>query len=291
MSKKNKTTQELEKAPKAQTPRPEVKRPYTVTDCMKLARIGNILFVVFIIISLIYYSVNPQNRVAHIAFETIAYGTETFGFVFFSLAVIWLDRLVRARGVMKVLLLVYIVTEVVLMLLEFKFIFPNAYNGLSLPLTICHSIFSAGVAFSMLSLDTASRKMEAFIIVTCTIMLAGMFLGLAGYRVYASILINAFAYIFFTTAVLYELRLEEISIDCYGDQAKVAKFSSTMFTDTPLMVEKPEKKKETLKQKAEKIRDTFTSEEHTILTDKDEKFEYEFGVDDDEDDDEDETDA
>ena len=34
--------------------------------------------------------------------------------------------------------------------------------------------------------------------------------------------------------------LEELDIDCYGDQAKVSEISSTMFADTPTMVELPD---------------------------------------------------
>lgn len=274
MSKKN--TQTREKPKKS---REEVKRPYTVMDCMKLGRMGNIMFVVFIVICLIYFYSFANRGNYIIPFEIIAYAVESIGFALFSVGVIWLDKLVRARGVMKVLLLVYIATEAVLMLLEFKFIFPNVYHGLSLPLTIGHSIFSAGVALSLLSLDPSNRKMEAFVIITCTIMLAGMFLGLLGYRVYASILVNAFAYIFFFSAMQYQLHLDELDIDCYGDKATEAKFDSTMFADSPLLVEKPKKEPETLRKKLEHMRDTLISDEHIILTDTDEKFDYEFGVD------------
>ena len=278
-AKKRERKQEAQQsAPKSKT-HTEVKRPYTVMDCVKLGRTGNILFVVFIVICLIYYYsfANKGNYI--IPFEILAYAVESIGFALFAVSIIWLDRLVRARGLMKTLLLVYIITEVGLMLLEFDFIFPNVYNGLSLPLTIGHSIFSAGVVLSMLALDPSNKKMEAFVIITCTIMLAGMFLGLAGYRVYASILLNAFAYIFFFSAIQYQLHLDELDIDCYGDKAPEAKFDSTMFADTPLLVEKPKKEPQTLRQRLEHMRDTLTSEEHIVLTDTDEKFDYEFGAD------------
>lgn len=264
--------------------REDIKQPYTLSDCMKMGRTGNILFVVFIVVCLIYYYSFASKTALAIPFEVIAYGIELMGFAFFSIGVIWLDKLVRARGVMKVLLLVYICIEVILMLLEFQFIFPNTYNGLSLGLTICHSIFSAGVAFSLLSLDPSNKKMEVFVIITCTMMLAGMFFGIAGYRVYASILVNAFAYIFFFSAMLHQLHLDELDIDCYGDKAKVATFDSTMFADSPLMVEKPKREPETLKKKISRLRDSMISDERIVLTDRDEKFEYEFGVDDDTDD-------
>lgn len=276
-------------SPKKSTPHGEVKRPYTLIDCMKLGRIGNLLFILFIIVCLIYYYSFGSKGHYIIPFEVVAYGIEALGFAFFTLSVVWLDRLVRARTVMKVLLLVYIVVEVLLMLLEFQFLFPTVYNGLSLPLTICHSIFSAGVAFSLLMLDAQNKHLQWFVIITCTLMLTGMFLGLAGYRVYASILVNAFAYVFFFSAMQHQLHLEEMDIDCYGDSARVSTFDSTMFADAPLLVERAPKQKKTLSQRAKSLRQTLTSEEKLILTDQDETFEYEFGVDDADDDDEDDA--
>lgn len=281
--------------------KPEVKRPYTLDDCMKLGRNGNILFIAFIIVCLIYYYSLAKNGNYFIPFEVVAYVLETSGFVLFTLSIVWLDRLVRARTAMKVLLIVYIVIEVILMLLEFQLIpfMKNIYNGLSLALTICHAIFSAGVAFSMLMLDPQSKKLQTAVIITCAIMLAGMFLGLAGYRVYASILVNAFAYVFFFSVMQHYLRLDEMEIDCYGDRAEETAFTSTMFADSPLMKEVPAKPKLSLRQRAKRTAEDIWkgNEEHSVLTDKEETFTYEFGTieEDDEDYDdgeyEDETDA
>ena len=123
--------------------------------------------------------------------------------------------------------------------------------------------------------------------ITSIIILAGMFPGIAGYRVYASILINAIAYIVFFTAMLRQLELEEVTIDCHGDNAKVTNYGSTMFADTPTMVELPPESRK-LKTKARRFAQRLTEEEKLVLTDKDEKFEYEFGVDSEDDGEEDE---
>ena len=285
MSKKHETS---EKAPKEKISREHRNRPYTVIDCMHMGRLGNILFVIFIVICLIYhYSFSNRGHIVFL-FEFFAYLVETAGFTLFTIGVVWLSKLVRFRKPMKILLITYIVIEAVLMLMEFKLLLPKLYNPLSIPLICLHSIFSAGVAFSLLSLDPQNKHLQWYVVITCSIMLAGMLLGLAGYRAYASVLLNAFAYIFFFTAMERQLRLEEMDIDCYGDKARVAKFESTMFSDSPLLQELPPKEKKTLKQKAASIRDQLTSEEQVILTDKDEKFEYEFGVDDADDEDDEE---
>ena len=267
------------KAAKAERPA-EKKMKYTVTDCMKLGRNGNILFVVFIVVCLIYYAIFSRHEIGlfYICFEIVAYAVEVMGFALFTLSVFWLDRIVRARGVMKVLLTSYIVVEVVLMLFEFQLLPWTFYNGLSLGLTVTHAVYSAAVSYSLLMLDPHNKRVEIIVAVTSIIILAGMFPALAGYRVYASVLINAIAYIFFFSAMLRQLQLEEVMIDCHGDNAKVTVFESTMFSETPNMVETaPESKK--LKTKARRFAQSFSEEEKLVLTDKDEKFEYEFGVD------------
>lgn len=273
--------------------KPEVKRPYTLEDCMRLGLIGNILFVVFIVICLIYYYSLAKKGTYVIPFEIVAYIVELGGFAFFTTSIVWLDRLVRARGIMKVLLIVYIVIEVLLMLLEFQLLPFIPYNGLSLWLTIAHVLFSAGVSFSLLMLDPQNTKLQWIVGITSVIILGGMFLGAAGYRVYASILVNAFAYIFFFTAMRRQVILEEMDIDCYGDVAKQTEFSSTLFADTPTMTEIPqaEKKPSFVKKAKLAAEDLWKgNEEREVLTDKDEKFEYEFGVIEDDDDDEHEDD-
>lgn len=283
---------------KAAERKPEVKRPYTLLDCMKMGCVGNILFVVFIVVCLIYYYSFAKNGTYLIPFEIVAYVIETTGFALFSLSVIWMDRLVRARGLMKVLMLIYIVVEVLFMLLEFELVpfFSDIYFekalGLSVVVIICHVIFSAGAAFSLLMLDPQNKKLQIIVAVTSVLMLCGMFFALAGYRVYSSLLLNAFAYIIFYASMIHRLRLEEVDIDCYGDRAEVTRFSSTMFADSPLMKEIPEQPKKSLLKTAKQTAEDIIkgNEEKLVLTDRDEKFEYEFGTIDDEDDDFDDED-
>jgi len=259
---------------------------------MRLGLIGNILFVVFIIVCLIYYYSLAKRGNYVIPFEILAYVIEASAFAFFTLSVIWMDRLVRARAVMKVLMLVYIVVEVILMLLEFQLVPFVNYNGISIPLILIHVLFSAGVAFSLLMLEPQNTKLQWIVGITCVIMLSGMFLGLAGYGVYTTILLNAFAYIFFYTAMQNQLRLEEVEVDCYGDRAEQKEFSSTMFAETPTMVEVPHEKVSLAKKAKRAAEDVWEgNEERTVLTD-DEEFEYEFGtIEEDDEDDEDDEDG
>ena len=284
---RQKTASETRKMRREAARETERRRNYTLTDCMKIGRAANILFVLFIIVCLIYYYSFSKNGKLIIPFEILAYSIETTAFVLFTLSVVWIDRLVRARRIMKILLIAYIVVEVLLMLLEFQLLPWLFYDGLSMGVIIAHVLFSAGVSFSLLMLDSQNKKLQVIVAVTTIIVLAGMFPGLAGYRVYASILINAFAYIFFFSAMARQLILEEVEVDCYGDQAKVTSFDSTLFADTPTMVEKPMREKPlTVSEKLKRAADRLTDEEQIVLTDKEEKFEYEFGVVEEDDDDE-----
>lgn len=258
---------------------------YTLFDCMKLGLIANLLFVAFIIICLIYYYSLARKGNYVIPFETVAYTTEMLGFALFILAVVRTDKLVRARGLMKVLLPVYIAVEVMLMLLEFG-LFPKVfpftyYNGLSMWLIIVHVLFSAGVSLSLLQMEPGNKRLQVIVGITCGVILAGMLTAVSGARVYTSILINAFAYIFFFAAMRQLLRIEEVQVDCHGDRAQESSFSTTMFSDSPLLQEKPEKRRRTIGQIAKDAARQLNAEEQTVLTDENEQFEYEFGVDDD----------
>ncbi|MBP0971626.1 MAG: hypothetical protein J5753_06260 [Oscillospiraceae bacterium] len=267
-------------------------RSYTLMDCMKMGRLANILFIAFIVISLIYYTVFSKTGAYFIPFEVVAFSIEAIAFVLFAVCAVWLDRLVRARGVMKVLLIVYITAEVVLMLNEFGLIPFMSPVGKNTFFIIAHVIFSAGVSLSLLMLDPQNRRLQTIVIITTAIILSGMLTAIAEYRVYASILVNAIGYIVFFSAMVRQLALEEMDIDCYGDQAKVSEISSTMFADTPTMVEIPGREVPvTLEQKLRRLKAKLTpTDERIVLTDDDEKFEYEFGADADDDDD-DEYDA
>ena len=202
----------------------------------------------------------------------------------FAVCAVWLDRLVRARGVMKTLLIVYISVEVGLMLVEFGVIPFLSPLGKNLGIILLHVIFSAGVSLSLLMLDPQNKRLQRIVILTTAIILAGMLTAAADYRIYASILVNALAYIVFFSAMVRQLALDEMDIDCYGDQARVSEISSTMFADTPTMVEIPGLEVPvTLKQKLRRAVIRMTpSDEKIVLTDDDEKFEYEFGADADE---------
>lgn len=209
----------------------ERKRPFRLDTCFKLGLIGNICFVVFIVICLIYYYTFSESGTFRLGFDIAAYIVEFTGFGLMALAIAGICVTVRQRGLMKTLLSVYVCGEVFLMLLDFDFIHLDIYNGRSNLLIILHAILSALVGFSFLSLDPKRRRLEILVGIAVSIMLAGMFSAVLNLRVYGSVLMNAFAYIFFFAALRFYYDRDEIEIDCYGDRAKVQEYKSTFFKD------------------------------------------------------------
>ena len=197
--------------------------------CFKFGLAGNIFFVLFGIICMIYYAAFGDTNVIILPIEFAAYTCEVLGFIFIILTFVWFSRYLRHRLIMKISFSFYILMELVLMVIElnsYKFEF---YEPYSVVLAIVHSIISAAVCFSFLSLDPTRVKFEMVIIATCAFILVGMICGIINIRIYFGIIINALAYIFLFASIIYMLNHEMLDIDCKGDKAKVSEYRSTFF--------------------------------------------------------------
>ena len=197
--------------------------------CFKFGLAGNIFFVLFGIICMIYYAAFGDTNVIILPIEFAAYTCEVLGFIFIILTFVWFSRYLRHRLIMKISFSFYILMELVLMVIElnsYKFEF---YEPYSVVLAIVHSIISAAVCFSFLSLDPTRVKFEMVIIATCAFILVGMIGGIINIRIYFGIIINALAYIFLFASIIYMLNHERLDIDCKGDKAKVSEYRSTFF--------------------------------------------------------------
>ena len=90
----------------------ERKRPFRLETCFKLGLFGNICFVAFIIICLIYYYTFSPSGTFRLGFDIAAYIVEFAGFGLMALAIAGICCIVRQRGLMKTLLSVYVCVEV-----------------------------------------------------------------------------------------------------------------------------------------------------------------------------------
>ncbi len=197
---------------------------------LKIAILSNSMFILFIIVCMIYYRIFlVTNQISAIT-EGIAYFLECLGFVLMSTYIVGFIGKLRDRKLLKTALVLYFITELSIVLIDFNFVsIQDAYNPSSKVLIISHSIFSALVCLSHLTFDPQSGSMQVATGVCTVITLLGTFCIVYGTRVYVSVLINSVAYVIYYSWVLYLVSQERVNIDCHGDIVKDVHYSSKDF--------------------------------------------------------------
>ena len=193
--------------------------------------IGNILFVAFGLICALYYYTYDGYAMYPRFIEVLAYCVEFMGFGLLIYSDYLLSVSLRLRRLLKVSYTAYIVLEALMMVLELNGNNVDFYRPYSLALSIVHAIISAAACFAFLQLDPENTKYEITVVVCIGMILFGMLGTIFGVRVYFSILLNAVSFTLLFGMIRYLLSREEIEIDCYGDRANVAVYSSTMFSE------------------------------------------------------------
>lgn len=196
---------------------------------LTLELVGNLFFILFSIICYFYYSTFGVDGIIIEFIEVIAYACEAAGFICMLIGIILIGKTVRMRIWLKIAFPIYILTELVLMVMELNSYRIDFYEPYSLALAIGHAVFSAAVCFTFLSLDPGKICLEVLIIVSFGIILVGMLGNIIGIRIYFSILTNAVAYSIMFAAIKWMLSREMIEIDCHGDKARVNEYKSSFF--------------------------------------------------------------
>ncbi|MGN0580668.1 MAG: hypothetical protein ACI4JE_07320 [Ruminococcus sp.] len=191
--------------------------------------VGNLFFIAFSLVCLIYYNIYDPAKISSRIIEIIAYTVETLGFLSLMLGMIDINRSVRMRPMLKFGFPVYILVELVMMILELNSYQIEFYKPYSLLLAVLHAVFSAAVCFTFLSLDPGKSCLEVAVTICFGVILGGMLGNVIGIRIYFSILTNAVAYAGLFSAIRYMYCREMIEIDCHGDKARVAEYDSSFF--------------------------------------------------------------
>lgn len=191
--------------------------------------VGNIFFILFSLVCLLYYNVYDPESGAVRFIEMIAYIFESFGFLSLLIAIIFINQTVRMRMWLKIAFPVYVAVELVMMVLELNSYHIPQYDPYSLVLAVIHSLFSAVVCFTFLTLDPGKTELETAVTICFGVILGGMLGNIIGIRIYFSILTNAVAFAGLFAAIKWFLAHEKIEIDCHGDKAKVDEYKSTFF--------------------------------------------------------------
>ena len=197
---------------------------------LKIGILANSMFIVFIIVCMIYYNVYLHTEIQSTPVEVIAYCFEAIGFILMAIYIVGFIGKLRDRKFLKGALILYFITELCIVLMDFNFLdIKDAYNPSSKILIISHAIFSGIVCFAHLTFDKEQVSMQIATAVATVITLCGIFCIIYGTRVYISILINAIAYVIYYSWVLYLVKSERVYIDCHGDIVEDVHYSSKDF--------------------------------------------------------------
>lgn len=199
--------------------------------CFHFGQYANILFLVFAFVSVLYYWLIKRYNFEVVALEIAAYTIETGGFVLMLLSLINFWKIVRHRYIMKAAMLIYLITEIIIMIIDFNAERLEFYQSNSMALNIGHSIFSAAICFTYLALEPKNTALEVSIVVTITIILCGMFGTIFKMNVYLSLFANSIAYVVFFSILRFLHSQERIMIDCHGDRARVSEYKSSFFDE------------------------------------------------------------
>ena len=192
---------------------------------------GNVLFVAFgLICAVFYFTYEPQSLHSR-ALEAIAYCTEFLGFGLLIYSDVLLSVSLRLRRLLKISYTAYIVLEALIMVLELNEPKLDFYLPYSVWLAVIHAVISGLVCFAFLQLDPDNTRFEIALVACVGLVFFGMMGAIFGIRVYFSVIINAVAFSLLFGIIRYFRSREEIEIDCNGDRAPVAEYSSTMFID------------------------------------------------------------
>jgi hypothetical protein len=199
--------------------------------CFQFGQYANILFLVFTFVCLLYYWLIKRYQNEVVPLEIAAYAIEVGGFGMMLLSLLYFWKIVRHRYIMKAAMLIYLITEVVIMIMDFNAERIPFYQSNSMALNIGHSIFSAVICFTYLSLEPKNTALEVAIVLAVTIILMGMFGTIFKMNVYISLFANSIAYVVLFSILRFLHSQERIMVDCHGDRAREQKFKSTFFDD------------------------------------------------------------
>ncbi len=188
----------------------------------KIGLTANILFIVFIIVTMIYYAYYLRTGNIVRVIEAVAYTIEISGFLLMLVSVVGYAVKLRFRHFLKGCMAVYFIVEFIIMICDFNLIDAHEfYTPASKLLIIGHCVFSTIVIMSYMQLETTKTCLQIAVAISSVMTMCGSFAIVFGVRVYASVLVNCFAYVVLYTMILIFYNREMIDVDCHGDVARV----------------------------------------------------------------------
>ncbi len=213
-----------------------MKKFNTFKNYTKIALLSNILFVVFIIFTMIYYwyYLKTGNIVGVV--EAIAYFIEASGFILLMVSTVGFVVNLRFRLLLKIAMILYFLVEFIIMIFDFNVINASEfYSPASKVLIISHCVFSALVVLFYMMLDPDKKCLQIACAISAIIMMLASFSIVFNVRVYASVLVNSISYVILLSLIRFFDNREMIDVDFCDDVAKVYEDSnSTLFENEKL---------------------------------------------------------
>ena len=128
--------------------------------CFSCGQYANILFLLFAFCASVYYWSIRRHDLELVPLEITAYTVETAGFIFMLFSILNFYKIVRHRYIMKTAMMLYLITEVVIMILDFNADKFEFFQSGSMALNIGHSIFSGAILFTYLALEPKNTSLE-----------------------------------------------------------------------------------------------------------------------------------
>ena len=192
---------------------------------LDLGLAGNVLFLIFAVLTYVYYRLFNAGSSAVDALEKIEYVLLFLGFGSFAVSALLITMAVRMRTRFKAALWLYIVMEAVIMYCELNsYDVRSFYHAYSMWLAIIHAVISSAACFAFIELDPYKKPFEILIIVCVGVILVGMMGTVFNVRVYFSVIMNALSFTVLFSGIKYMMSHEIIEIDCHGDSARVAEY-------------------------------------------------------------------
>ncbi len=190
--------------------------------------LANSMFVLFIIVTLIYYSYYLRTGNIVPVIEAIAYAIEVSGFLLMLLNVVGYAVKLRGRLPLKIAMSVYFLMEFIIMICDFNLIdVSEFYTPASKALIISHCVFSTAVVMFYMLIEKENTVLQKATTVAAVICMLACFAIVFNVRVYASVLVNSVAYIVLFSVILFYDNRGVIYPDCYGEEQKT--FSDSGF--------------------------------------------------------------
>lgn len=177
---------------------------------------ANICFILFILLGFLYYWLWSSSGRRYSIGDIGIYPFEILGFVLLAVYTAAYVICLTEHRLLKILMIVYFITELTLILLEFGLIFPtSSYDNDSWFVIITNFIITLPICIGYQTLAPLNLRLRRAVIITAAIIVLSFFaFGLAfSFTVYYSILANCIGYLYLNLFTFNQMNKGNITVE------------------------------------------------------------------------------